>query len=140
MFRFVEVNHEKNDVNTQAVIDFENKDAAVVAYHRSLAYAMSNENVLRASRNILNDVMGSVRRESYNSEDNIEGDYYIVKANTFVEGEASDTIFSYPNRKAALVAFHTMVADDMENDNVLSLSYIILVDGMIQDLTENWSR
>ena len=60
MFYVVEVNKEKSGANSQAILAYDTLDAAVVAFHQSVAYAMSNENVTYMARTILDEAMNYV--------------------------------------------------------------------------------
>lgn len=55
MYYLVEVNKEINDVNSQSILGYTTLDEAIVAFHQSVAYAMSNKNVLYMARTILDE-------------------------------------------------------------------------------------
>lgn len=55
MYYLVEVNKEINDVNSQSILGYATLDEAIVAFHQSVAYAMSNKNVLYMARTILDE-------------------------------------------------------------------------------------
>lgn len=66
MFYLVEANIEAGNVPTQGIFAYETVDSALVAFHQSVAYAMSNENVLKMSRCILDEQMQiPVRSETW---------------------------------------------------------------------------
>ena len=65
MFYLVEANLEKGDVRSQGIYAHETMDSALIAFHQSVAYAMSNENVLQMGRCILNDAMMPMRTENW---------------------------------------------------------------------------
>ena len=65
MFYLVETNVEKGGVTSQGIYPHADIDSALVAFHQSVAYAMSNENVLVMGRCILNDAMMPMRTENW---------------------------------------------------------------------------
>ncbi len=65
MFYLVEANLEKGDVRSQGIYPYADMDTALIAFHQSVAYAMSNENVLQMGRCILNDAMMPMRTENW---------------------------------------------------------------------------
>lgn len=65
MFYLVETNTEINGAKSQAIYAHSDIDSALVAFHQSVAYAMSNENVLVMGRCILNDAMMPMRTENW---------------------------------------------------------------------------
>ena len=65
MFYLVEANTEKGGIQTKGIFDHPDIDSALIAFHQSVAYAMSNENVLQMGRCILNDAMMPIRTENW---------------------------------------------------------------------------
>ena len=65
MLYLIEVNTEKGGTQTQGIYAYADMDSALVAFHQSVAYAMSNENVLQMGRGILNDAMMPMRTENW---------------------------------------------------------------------------
>lgn len=65
MFYLVEVNTEVGGTHSKGITEFDTMDAALIAFHQSVAYAMSNENVLQMGRTILNDAMMPMRTENW---------------------------------------------------------------------------
>lgn len=60
MFYLIEVNKERDGKNSQAVYAYDTIEAAVIAFHQSVAYAMSDENVIYMGRTILDEGMRHV--------------------------------------------------------------------------------
>lgn len=65
MFYLVEANTEKGGTQSQGIFAHADMDSALIAFHQSVAYAMSNENVLVMGRCILNDAMMPMRTENW---------------------------------------------------------------------------
>ena len=69
MFYLVEVNTEKNEsgdtVTSQGIFAHADMDSALIAFHQSVGYAMSNEKVLQMGRCILNEAMMPMRTENW---------------------------------------------------------------------------
>ena len=65
MFYLIEANTEVSGAKSQAIFAYEDMDSALIAFHQSVASAMSNENVLVMGRCILNDAMMPMRTENW---------------------------------------------------------------------------
>lgn len=65
MFYLVEANTEVGDVQSQTINAYDSMDSALIAFHQSVAYAMSNTNVLVMGRCILNEAMMPMRTENW---------------------------------------------------------------------------